>query len=170
MSEVDLAKHELRKIRVCLAIVIVGLVLSGVTAFPLETEVGWLQSMLDSYLLRTIAEESHLLPWVRRVHEGLAETNHSYPFLAYGTDWLAFAHLMLAILFVGTWRDPLRNRWVIQFGLIACAAVVLLAMVAGPLRGIPWEWRLIDCSFGIGCAVPLGMAWKGISKVVPPTP
>ena len=34
-----------------------------------------------------------------------------YPLLAYGTDWLAFSHLVLAVVFLGAWRDPVRNRW-----------------------------------------------------------
>ena len=62
-----------------------------------------------------------LLAWLNRVHEGLAVNNRAYPFLAYGTDWLAFAHLVIAVAFIGPWRDPVRNRWVIEFGLIACA-------------------------------------------------
>ena len=77
--------------------------------------------------------------------QALTVTNGSYPFLAYGTDWLAFAHLMIAIAFIGPYRDPVRNQWVITFGLIACAAVIPLALICRPLRGIPMYWRLIDC-------------------------
>ena len=29
------------------------------------------------------------------------------------------------------------------------------ALLCGPLRGIPFGWRLIDCSFGVLGAVPL---------------
>src|SRR4029079_19348442 len=86
---------------------------------------------------------------------GLRDTYARYPFIAYGTDWLALAHLVLAILFVGPYRDPVRNKWVIDFGLIACAAVIPLALICGPLRGIPLYWRLIDCSFGVFGAIPL---------------
>ena len=82
-------------------------------------------------------------------------TASDYPFLAYGTDWLAFAHLVLAVVFLGPLRDPIRNKWVLQFGLIACLGVLPLAIIAGPLRGIPPLWRLIDCSFGIFGAIPL---------------
>jgi hypothetical protein len=145
----------LRRIRFWLAVFIAGLVLSGITAFPLQTELGWLVSILHESRLRPAAEFTHLLPWVERVNLGLSETNRNYPFLAYGTDWLAFAHLVLAIAFIGPWIDPVRNKWVITFGLIACAGVIPLALIAGPMRGIPLPWRLIDCSFGVFGCVPL---------------
>jgi hypothetical protein len=82
-------------------------------------------------------------------------TNNRFPFLAYGTDWLAFAHLVIAVAFLGPYRDPVRNKWVITFGLFACAGVIPLALIAGPIRGIPIEWRIIDCSFGVIGAIPL---------------
>jgi hypothetical protein len=44
---------------------------------------------------------------------------------------------------------------VFVFGVIACAGVLPLALIAGPIRGIPLYWRLIDCSFGIVGVVPL---------------
>jgi hypothetical protein len=132
-----------------------GLFLSGVTAFPLQTELHWLLTLLETPSVRGIAEATHLLSWIARVHRALSETNTQYPFLAYGTDWLAFAHLVLAVLFFGPYRDPVRNKWVITFGLIACGGVVPLALIAGHVRGIPLPWRLIDCSFGIFGAIPL---------------
>ena len=79
----------------------------------------------------------------------------SLSFLAYGTDWLAFAHLVIAVAFVGPLRDPERNAWVVTFGLIACAAVVPLALIAGAVRGIPPYWRVIDCAFGVAGAALL---------------
>jgi len=96
---------------------------------------------------------------------GAGTTNRAYPFLAYGTDWLAFAHLVLAVLFVGVWVDPLRNKWVVQFGLIACSGVLLLALIAWPVRGIPFYWRMIDCSFGVFGAVPLMICLRDIKKL-----
>jgi len=48
-----------------------------------------------------------------------------------------------------------RNRWLFDFGLIACALVIPYALIFGGLRGIPMYWRLIDCSFGVFGAVPL---------------
>ena len=152
----------LRRIRFWLAIFIIGLVLSGITAFPLQTELGWFVSLLHAGWLRPIAQFTGLLPWVERVDDALRNTNAFYPFLAYGTDWLAFAHLMIAIAFVGPWIDPLRNKWLITFGLIACASVIPLALIAGSIRGIPFPWRLIDCSFGIFGSIPLMLCRRSV--------
>ncbi len=44
---------------------------------------------------------------------------------------------------------------VITFGLIACAGVIPLALIAGHVRGIPFPWRILDCSFGVFGAIPL---------------
>jgi hypothetical protein len=153
---------EIRRIRFWLAVFIVGLVVSGVTAFPLQWELGWMVRILHAGWLRPFAEATHLMAWVERVSDGVSATNASYPFLAYGTDWLAFAHLVIAVAFVGPYIDPVRNKWVITFGLIACAGVIPLALIAGPVRGIPVYWRLIDCSFGIVGCVPLLICRRSI--------
>ncbi|MGC2161753.1 MAG: hypothetical protein WA634_07600 [Silvibacterium sp.] len=153
------------RIRFWLAVLIIGLVLSGVTAFPLQTELGWLVLFLHSNWLQPIAESTLVLPWVERVDEGLRVTNEHYPFLAYGTDWLAFAHLIIAIAFLGPYLDPVRNKWVVTFGLIACGGVIPLALVAGHIRGIPFGWRLIDCSFGVVGSIPLLMCRRLIANL-----
>jgi hypothetical protein len=149
------AAPEIRRIRVWLGLFIAGLVVSGLTAFPLESELDWLTAALQQGPLAGPAVSTHLLPWLEKVAEALRETGSRYPFLAYGTDWLAFAHLVIAVAFFGPYRDPVRNRWVIQFGLIACAGVIPLALIAGQVRGIPFGWRLIDCSFGVFGSIPL---------------
>jgi hypothetical protein len=100
-----------------------------------------------------------------RVRDALIDTNAKYPFLAYGTDWLAFAHLVIAVAFVGPLRDPVRNVWVIEFGMIACVMVIPLALIAGAARGIPIFWRLIDCSFGVFGIVPLRLCWREIKRL-----
>lgn len=155
----------LRRIRIWLGLFVAGLVLSGVTAFPLESEIRWLISTLQTGWLHGYAEAIRLLPWLERVNGALADTNARYPFLAYGTDWLAFAHLVIAVAFVGPLLDPVRNKWVIQFGLIACAGVIPLALIAGPVRGIPLPWRLIDCSFGVFGAIPLWICLRSIEAM-----
>jgi len=155
----------LRRIRFWLLVFIAGLVLSGLTAFPLGAELRWLDSALNSSSVKPLAESSHLLPWVVRVNGALEDTNARYPFLAYGTDWLAFAHLAIAIAFIGPFMDPVRNKWVITFGLVACAGVIPLAMIAGAVRGIPLPWRLIDCSFGVIGAIPLLICRRSIEML-----
>lgn len=121
MTESD----HLRRIRFWLAIFMIGLVLSGITALPIQSEIGWLVSILHSSALRPMAESIHLLPWIERVNEGVCVTNAEFPFLAYGTDWLAFAHLVIAIAFIGPYIDPVRNKWVITFGLISSPELFL---------------------------------------------
>jgi hypothetical protein len=142
----------LRRIRRWLALFIVGLALSGVTAFPLQHELDLLVRLVGPPGSGTL---DPLQRWIAFVHDGLHDTYAKYPFVAYGTDWLAFAHLILAVLFVGPYRDPVRNKFVVDFGLFACVAILPLALIAGPIRGIPFGWRLIDCSFGLFGAVPL---------------
>jgi hypothetical protein len=162
-----LQTNPLREIRLWLGVFIIGLVLSGVTAFPLETELHWFLSILNSNALRPMAEYSHLRPWITRVSNALSATNQQYPFLAYGTDWLAFGHLVIAAAFIGPYRDPVRNKWIITFGLIACAGVIPLALIAGHVRGVPIPWRIIDCSFGAFGAIPLLRCRQLISAIEP---
>ena len=161
-EESGISERQVRAIRGWLIAFITGLILSGVTAFPLVHETQWLDAALHTSVLRGVADSTHLLAWVDRVQSALVATATQYPFLAYGTDWLAFAHLVLAIVFLGPLVDPVRNKWVLQFGLIACAAVIPLALIAGPVRGIPLPWRLVDCSFGVFGSVPLWMALRGV--------
>jgi hypothetical protein len=141
----------LHSVRFWLSLFILGLILSGITAFPLEQETGWLEDIATNIP----ALPTGLSLWLNQVHTALHDNSLRYPFLAYGTDWLGFAHLVLAIVFVGPLRDPVRNKWVLQFGVIACIAVIPFALVAGQLRGIPLPWRLIDCSFGVFGVIPL---------------
>ena len=146
----------LRRIRIALAIFITGLALSGLTAIPLETEMRFLLNLL--HIDPAQPQSNPLFAWLATISRALADTNARYPFLAYGYDWLAFGHLIIALAFLGAWRDPVRNRWLFDFGLLACALVIPFALLMGPLRGIPFPWRLIDCSFGIFGAIPLLLA------------
>jgi hypothetical protein len=153
-----------QRIRIWLTVFIVGLVLSGLTAFALQTELNWLVSVLRG-ILAPAGQTSELFVWIDHVRVALTETNARYPFLAYGTDWLAFAHLVIAVVFFGPYIDPVRNKWVILFGLIACAGVIPLALIAGHLRGLPLWWRWIDCSFGIVGCIPLYFCWRYIKFI-----
>jgi hypothetical protein len=149
-----------RRIRWLLVLFIVGLVVSGVTAFPIETELRWLTRVLGAD-----AADGGVLRWLVTVRDGVIATNRAYPFLAYGTDWLAFAHLVIAGLFIGPLRDPVRNVWVVEWGMIACITVVPLALIAGPIRGIPFYWRLIDASFGVIGIIPLWLCLRDIRRL-----
>ena len=157
----------LRTVRVAIGFFIFGLVISGVTAFPLVLELrllcGWL-GIPEGARPEALSGLGHWLAWVR---QGLEETSRSYPFLAYGTDWLAFAHFAIAVFFVGAWKDPVRNAFIIDAGIVCCLGVIPLALICGPLRGIPFYWRMIDCSFGVIGVLPLLYARRCIIKEQP---
>lgn len=145
----------LRRIRWITTFFIVALVLSGVTAIPLEWEMDLLAKMFGASNITSAEATSGLVKWILKVREGVQETNAKFPFLAYGTDWLAFGHVAIAIGFIGAWRNPVRNIWLFNFGMIACILIIPWAFFFGALRGIPIYWRLIDCSFGIFGVIPL---------------
>ncbi|HEY2344031.1 MAG TPA: hypothetical protein VGH90_13400 [Chthoniobacteraceae bacterium] len=145
----------LRRIRWITAIFIVGLVLSGITAFPLGSELELLGRILQIDPALDVSHYHGLQFWIAKVWEALRYEAAHYPFLAYGTDWLAFGHLVISLFFFPAWRDPVRYRGVYQCGLVACGGVFALALICGPIRGIPLYWRLIDCSFGFFGALPL---------------
>ena len=133
---------------------IIGLVLSGATAMPLQIELNWLVKIIAPHYSEG-PQNSLLVTWLLKVQQALQETGQKFPFLFYGTDWLAFGHYMIALSFVGALRDPVRNRWLYDFGLIACVLVIPFAFICGAVRGIPIWWGLIDCSFGIFGFIPL---------------
>ncbi len=145
----------LRRYRLVLGLFIAALVVSGLTAFPLLHELELLAGMLGIPTDAAPSSLHGLQFWIATVRDGLRDVHANHPWLAYGTDWLAFAHLIIALFFIGPWRDPVANAWVLKVGLAACAAVILLALICGPVRGIPFYWRLIDCSFGVFGALPL---------------
>lgn len=158
--------RQLTRVRLLLVVFVGGLVVSGITAFPLRWEI----DVLKRIFVDDPSSMAHAIPglvdWLSFVHRGLVETYTDYPFVAYGTDWLAFAHIVIAIALLGPIRDPVRNVWVIEWGMIACALVVPTALVFGPLRGIPFGWQLIDVSFGIVGIVPLWLARRAVRQMV----
>ncbi len=147
-----------KQITILLIAFIALLVLSGITAFPIETELD-LMSEHISFLPDTMQL------WLTTIHQSVKETNAAFPYLAYGTDWLAFAHLVIAVAFIGPLKDPIRNIWVIQFGMIACIMILPLAFIAGPIRHIPLYWQLIDCSFGVLGIIPLYITYRLIKQL-----
>jgi hypothetical protein len=144
---------------------IFGLVISGITAFPLLREVNILAAMLGVEHVASPLGQSGLTWWILYVRQGLQTTYAQFPFIAYGTDWLAFGHLVIAVFFIGPFIDPVKNIWVLRAGLIACVAVVPLALICGPIRGIPFYWRIIDCSFGVFGVIPLWLAFRLTRKL-----
>ncbi len=163
MQSIQQSQHqEIKKlrsrIRFTLVFFMVAIAISGITAFPLETELRWLLTFSGRM-------PAPLAAFLQQVYEALHDTNMRYPMLAYGYDWLAFAHIVIALFFIGPLKDPVRNIWVIEWGMIACAAVIPLAFIAGSVRGIPLYWKLIDCSFGVFGIIPLLYLRKWIKRL-----
>jgi hypothetical protein len=134
-----------------------ALFVSGVTAMPVKTEINFLYKWTEDIDL--------IRPWMEKLYTGINEISGKYPFLFYGYDWLAFAHIVLAILFIGPLKDPVKNKWVIEFGIIACLLIIPFALIAGYVRGIPFGWRLLDCSFGVIGIMPLLICLKKINRI-----
>ena len=149
--------NQVMQIKRWVAFFMISLALSGITAIPVETELTFISDHFSA--------ENSTGAWLQKVLTGVQETNKQYPFIGYGYDWLAFAHIVLAVLFIGPLKDPVRNKWVIEFGMIACVLIIPFAMIVGHFRGIPFWWRIIDCGFGIIGLIPLMICYKKINQI-----
>ncbi len=158
----------LRRLRFVIALFMAGLVVSGLTAIPIETQLDYLAAVAGTENAKA-AEQTpgswrHWLAWV---HEGVRENNLRYPFMGYAGDWLAFGHFGIALVFAWALREPGKYRFLYDFGLLLCLLVLPYALIAGHFRGIPLWWRAIDCSFGIVGAIPMALCrtWAGRLKI-----
>jgi len=146
-----------RAIKRWLVFFIAMLILSGITAMPAEQEL--------SIAARFFDPDSAMGNWLNEVLSAIKNTGEKYPYLFYGYDWLAFAHIIIAIVFIGPYKDPVKNKWVIEFGATACLLILPFALIVGYFRGIPFWWRIIDCSFGIAGLIPLGICYNKINEI-----
>lgn len=153
----DRIGYRQKRARWMLVIVSLGLLLAGISVWPAVTEIELVISLLWGEQKPT----SELHVFLLNAKQGLIETESKYPFILYGLDWLAFAHIVLAILFAGAIRDPVRNKWIVQCGLIMCVGVFVLAAIFVPIRNMPNIWFLFDVFFAIA-AIPLIIALKDI--------
>jgi len=119
----------LKSAKYMIGIVAFDLLVSSVTIRPMVNELKLMVRIIGG----DSAATGHLHGFLLRIIEGIEEVNAAYPFLFYGYDGLAFAHIVLAILFMGAMRDPVRNVWVVQFGLVACALIPILAGISIPI-------------------------------------
>lgn len=141
--------------------IVFGLLVSGITVWPaipelkLAIKLGWGDApptgVLHTFILQTI--------------NALEDVGSKYPFMLYAHDWLAFAHIVLAILFAGAIKDPVRNKWIIECGLIMCALIPVLAGICIPIRGLPLRWFWIDCAFAPAAGIPLWIALINIKRL-----
>jgi hypothetical protein len=113
--------------------------LSGITAFPIQTEIDYLYKNINSFPVM-------FNDWIASLYNNL----HSTPsVMFYGTDWLAFAHIIIGLFFVPVYIDPVKYKANLYVGMTACFLVFPLAFICGPIRDIPFFHQLIDCSFGV---------------------
>jgi hypothetical protein len=143
------------KIKTALVIFIVFLVLSGVTAFPLRTEMNFLFQYKPIF-------PAFMSTWIEEIYLKILSTPD---LVLYGTDWLAFAHLVIALFFIPVYIDPVRYKANLIVAMVACAAIFPLAFICGPIRGIPFFHQLIDCSFGLIGFIPLFYVFKKINQL-----
>jgi hypothetical protein len=152
--------HVRSRIRACTWFLIVGLVVSGLTAIPIPSEMALGRAILGDDLSAGGHLPGRVVTWLQTLDRGITTTSREAPFMFYGTDWLAFGHFMIALVFVGVLADPVRNRWLYRFAMIASLLVPVWAAAFGPVRGIPLWWRLIDVSFGVVAFVPAWLCYR----------
>jgi hypothetical protein len=154
--------HTLTHIRFWLIFFSTALVTSGVTAIFAREELRLLSPLFSEGSTLQILWPA-MADWLSMVYRSIEETYDKYPFLAYGYDWLAFGHFIIAIPFIMAVSDPRRYSWVITYGMTACLVVIPFAIVFGAIRGIPLFWRVVDTLFGIGGLLVLLVLRKQLS-------
>lgn len=145
----------MKKIRSLLIVFMSLLILSGITAFPLRTEMDLLMAHKNMF-------PNTLAVWIETIYNAIKQTPDV---VLYGTDWLAFAHIIIALFFIPVYINPVRYKANLVVAMIACGAVFILAFVCGPIRGIPFFHQLIDCAFGFIGFFPLWVVYKKVNQL-----
>jgi len=125
-----IATSILRRFRWVLGLFMFALVMSGITAFPLQRELDEIVALRGLEQVAPADGGNTFDRWILTVRDGLRASYARHPWLAYGTDWLAFAHIVIALFFIGPFIDAVRN---VLEGLIR--AIFLLGPVAGRCGG-----------------------------------
>jgi hypothetical protein len=153
------------RIRAWTLFFICGLFISGASALPIRAEVALGATLVGEDFSAGGRMPPQVAAWLRIVRHAVETTASEAPLMFYGTDWLAFGHFVIGLAFFGAVRDPVRNRWLYQFGMMACAAVPIWALFFGHLRGIPGWWRMIDATFGVVGFVPMWLCNRWVSQL-----
>ena len=153
-----LRDKQLRRIRIVVALFVVGLIASGVTAIPLKWEIDTLASMMGIAPGAAPQSLAGLDRWIALVRQGLHETDAEVPVhrVRYGLAGVRAHHDRRGVRRAPAGPGPQRVGHHVRTDRLR---------VRDPdgddLRwpaGIPFNWRLIDCAFGIAGALPLGLA------------
>ena len=150
---------QLRRPRIMLAVVALGLFLSGVTIWPWDLELRLVLAALDR-----LGGPEPLVELLQSILTDMRRLRAEQSFVLYVADWLAYAHLVLTALFLMAMRDPVRNILVVRFGILCSLTVPILAVTCIPLRGIPLFWIAVDGSFALA-AVPLWIALRDLKRL-----
>lgn len=153
-----------KRIRFFLAFFALALIVSGATAIPLELEMDLLKDWFGAGTFMAQVWPS-LSAWMDKVHEGVINTGTAYPFMAYGTDWLAFGHFVIGSAFFWPIKEPEGKSWVIEWAMLACIMLIPAAFIFGVLRGIPLLWTAVDCAFGVFGLIPLWFLRKDMKRL-----
>jgi peptidoglycan/LPS O-acetylase OafA/YrhL len=145
----------MKTIRRHLVLFMLILMLSGITAFPIQTEIDFMYSHITSF-------PSMFTDWITILYTNI---NSTPDVMFYGTDWLAFAHIIIALFFVPVYLDPIKHKANLYVGMVACLLIFPLAFICGPIRNIPFFHQLIDCSFGIIGIIYLYFILQRINKL-----
>ena len=145
----------MKQIRILLLLFTSLLVLSGITAFPVKTELAILTKYISAFPYK-------LQDWINILNESVRNTPD---IIFYGTDWLAFSHIIISLFFIPVFINPIKYKMNVIIGIISCLAVFPLAFICGAIRGIPFFHQLIDCSFGAGGMILLYIIYKKINQL-----
>lgn len=146
---------QLTQIRAVLVIFILLLILSGVTAFPVKNEITFLMNHLNWFPI-------YLKEWIIKLNTTISQTPDV---MLYGTDWLAFAHIIISLFFVPVYFNPVKHKINLIIGMSACILVFPLAFICGHVRGIPFFHQIIDCCFGFFGFLFLSIIYRKINKL-----
>ncbi len=149
-------QHLLYRYRLILGLFIFGLLLGGVTAFAFEMETALLNRLFG--INAGVDPSSFFFKprlFITTLHFAVHDTYVRFPFFGHNTDWLGFSYFVIGAFFLLPFANPVRYRAILQVGLLACAGAIMVAVISGSLRHIPFFWIAIDCSFGMLAAILL---------------
>ena len=142
------------RIRMVLTLAISCLILGSLATFAAPHSIAVVLAVFRRFDLATPAT-SHALMWLRHIQLQLGRDSHRHPMLHYGADLFAFVELAFALVLISPLRNPVRNQWVIQSGILACCCLIPFALILGPWHGLPMAWRIVSCVVALCGIAPL---------------
>jgi len=157
-------EKDLFRVRVYLSVVLVGILFSCQMILFVEPEIQWIDKAIGQSPF-VVQHFPQLSDWIGVLRVSVTETYQKYPVMAYCMDWLAFAHVFIAVALLGAIRNPVQNVWVVKTALITTLLMIPFTFISGGIRGIPCYWLLLDSSFAMIAILPLVLALRGIKRL-----